>query len=110
MRNTSYNLNQRFIERFDLDLVTLNENIPSWFREHLTMLVRFAARRNHGFTRKFPPATAFPFQFSVAALVALTSRRSAAFGSLIGCFKAINRSAQCLQSVRLDFSVDEVFR
>lgn len=42
MRNTSYDTNQRFIERFDLDLVTLKANLPAWYREHLNMLVRLA--------------------------------------------------------------------
>lgn len=39
MRNTSYDTNQRFIERFDLELVTLKANLPTWYREHLDMLV-----------------------------------------------------------------------
>lgn len=42
MRNTQYNTSQRFIERFDLDLVTLKANVPPWYKEHLTMLVRHA--------------------------------------------------------------------
>lgn len=43
MTSSSYDNNQRFIERFDLDLVTLKgNNLPSWFSEHLTMLVRTA--------------------------------------------------------------------
>lgn len=42
MRNTRYSMSQVFIERFDLDLVTLNstDKLPPWYRNHLTMLVR----------------------------------------------------------------------
>lgn len=39
MRNTRYSTSQRFIERFDLDLVTLGSNLPPWYRNHLAMLV-----------------------------------------------------------------------
>ncbi|CAM9525456.1 unnamed protein product [Pylaiella littoralis] len=40
MRNTRYSMSQVFIERFDLDLVTLNstDNLPPWYRNHLIML------------------------------------------------------------------------
>ncbi|CAM9307230.1 unnamed protein product [Scytosiphon promiscuus] len=38
MRNTRYSTSQRFIERFDLDLVTLGSNLPPWYRNHLAML------------------------------------------------------------------------
>lgn len=42
MRNTRYSTSQRFIERFDLDIVTLKAkaNLPPWYRNHLDMLVR----------------------------------------------------------------------
>jgi len=39
MRQAWYSTSQRFIERFDLDLVTLTANLPPWYRNHLTMLV-----------------------------------------------------------------------
>ncbi|CAM9252742.1 unnamed protein product [Ectocarpus sp. 8 AP-2014] len=44
MRNTRYSTSQRFIERFDLDIVTLKAkaNLPPWYRNHLDMLVRAA--------------------------------------------------------------------
>eukprot|EP00752_Nemacystus_decipiens_P015194 g13529.t1 len=38
MRTTWYSTSQHFIERFDLDLVTLTANLPPWYRNHLTML------------------------------------------------------------------------
>ncbi|CAM9929328.1 unnamed protein product, partial [Ectocarpus sp. 12 AP-2014] len=40
MRNTRYSTSQRFIERFDLDIVTLKAkaNLPPWYRNHLDML------------------------------------------------------------------------
>lgn len=43
MRNTRYSMSQVFIERFDLDLVTINstDKLPPWYRNHLTMLVRY---------------------------------------------------------------------
>lgn len=42
MRNTRYSMSQRFIERFDLDIVTLKAkaNLPPWYKNHLDMLVR----------------------------------------------------------------------
>eukprot|EP00903_Cladosiphon_okamuranus_P008491 g8158.t1 len=38
MRETWYSTSQQFIERFDLDLVSLTANVPPWYRNHLTML------------------------------------------------------------------------